>query len=451
MSELDRLILVTEKSISINNDFIKEIEHPKLFLSALKELKDLVGNDTIKDSIATQIMHLLSMKNVKKDINAAPVMLNTMLYGPPGTGKTAIATKLAKIWYAMGFIHGEKANTTTSYLYSLVNAEYFTLYAYVLFYICYVIYKAFKDIDISESTFRYSLILGAIIILIIIGVIWYTNSNYYNNVNNGLVKDTDIITIVSREDFVDKYLGGTDKKTKDLLQANTGKVLFIDEAYSLYNSSHDPYGMEAITTMNRYLSEHPDKLFVIMAGYKDLIQDGIFTAQPGLPSRFMWQFECDGYNAKELYHIFLVMVKKDGWSFNPKQKKALYDLFSKNKTIFKAYGRDIQRLLFFSQLEYSKNKISNDDIKELELTIDMVEKGLTTLVRNNINKDDKPTHNMKDLFDLFDTTRTKEVDSFLPDSSVLVEDLDDEESLEEPMSEDDEIIEKESEGVKDMR
>ena len=51
-------------------------------------------------------------------------------------------------------------------------------------------------------------------------------------------------------------------------------MLFVDEAYSLYNGSNfspDMYGMECLTTINLYMSENPTKVIVIFAGYKDLL------------------------------------------------------------------------------------------------------------------------------------------------------------------------------------
>ena len=226
-----------------------------------------------------------------------------------------------------------------------------------------------------------------IIAVLIMMVIYINNRNYANKVNSEAIKDSDIITIVSREDFIDKYLGGTDKKTKGLLIANMGKVLFIDEAYSLYNGDHDPYGMEALTTLNRFLSENSDSIFVIMAGYKDLIRDKIFTNQPGLKSRFMWHFQCNGYNEDELYRIFLLMLKKEGWKLVKGHKPQLRELITSNIIHFKAFARDIQRLMFFSQLEYSESFTLNNNLNNKELTIDMIERAMTIFIDNDIDSE----------------------------------------------------------------
>ncbi len=407
MAELDRLIDITEKAIHSKSQFIEDIKYPHMFLTSLKEMRDVIGMEDIKNSISNQILHLLSIKNIKKDINSPPPMLNTVLYGNAGIGKSLIGTKLAKIWYAMGFIHGAKssAEEAASMMTTFGSWLQDPMMIYIIVLCCILIYRVFEFIYSSIKKTAYGkyapyIFLAGLTMIIGISIIIYIKNNlaFKKKLEEGIVKDSDVITIVSREDFINKYLGGTDKQTKALLQANTGKVLFIDEAYSLCNGEHDPYGMEALTTLNRYLSEHPERLFVIMAGYKDLIKENIFDAQPGLPSRFMWHFECSSYSASELCQIFLLKVKKDGWSFRKKDLSQLETLFEKNIDVFTAYGRDVQRLLFFSQLEFSKMNITmGEQHKSVKLNIECVTRGLETLVKNNKDdsKDKKPKKNTR--------------------------------------------------------
>jgi hypothetical protein len=181
---------------------------------------------------------------------------------------------------------------------------------------------------------------------------------------------------------------------------NSGKVLFIDEGYSLYNGDNDPYGMEALTTLNRYLSENPDKIIVIMAGYKDLIRDKLFTVQPGLRSRFLWQFECNGYNSQELYDIFLSMLKKESWTIAESDKTLLYDLISSNISNFKAFGRDIQRLIFFSQLECCESFVMNETKNPRELTINHINRAINRLYQNDIGEENNVKYQPNTIKDL---------------------------------------------------
>ena len=55
-----------------------------------------------------------------------------------------------------------------------------------------------------------------------------------------------------------------------LLKNHWVVVLFIDEAYALGNSEkRDIFAKECIDTLCEALSDHKDKLMVIIAGYKE--------------------------------------------------------------------------------------------------------------------------------------------------------------------------------------
>ncbi len=176
----------------------------------------------------------------------------------------------------------------------------------------------------------------------------------------GQINDRDLIRVVSRQDFVAEYLGQTATKTKALLYANLGKVLFIDEAYSLYNGERDQFGIEALTTLNLFMSENPDGIAVIFAGYKELMKYGVFRVQPGLPRRFMWHFECTGYDGEQLADIFYRQVYQDGWGIRKSDYQAIRKLMCDNSDMFKSYGGDTERLLFYSQLEASRTNMMSD-------------------------------------------------------------------------------------------
>jgi hypothetical protein len=111
MTELSRLIARLQRGIARNASYIKTIRHPQLLVISLQELNDLIGNDKVKDSVSTQVSHLIMMKRralENSTIKEDEVMLNTVLYGPPGVGKTLVGTKLAKIWYSLGYLDGSR-------------------------------------------------------------------------------------------------------------------------------------------------------------------------------------------------------------------------------------------------------------------------------------------------------------------------------------------------------
>lgn len=170
----------------------------------------------------------------------------------------------------------------------------------------------------------------------------------------------DSIKIVSRPDFVGLYLGHTADRTKTLLTntMNDGKVLFIDEAYSLINDTKDSFGHESLDEINRFMSENPG-LIIIFAGYKDRIENTIFKAQSGLKRRITWSFEITKYSGDMLSTIFKQQLANEKWVYDGDEKE-LNKFFEENLSHFEAFGGDCQRLVFYCKLTYSELKFDFD-------------------------------------------------------------------------------------------
>lgn len=103
------------------------------------------------------------------------------------------------------------------------------------------------------------------------------------------------------------YIGHAQQAVNRLFHENRGKVIFIDEIYSLYNPSagqNDQYGREAIDTLVRNLTaeEYQDTV-VIVAGYKREV-DRFMEANPGLASRIPGEIQFPNYSADECVEIF---------------------------------------------------------------------------------------------------------------------------------------------------
>ena len=107
------------------------------------------------------------------------------------------------------------------------------------------------------------------------------------------------------------------------------------------------------------LSENPDKIVVIFAGYKDQMNSSIFAAQPGLKRRCMWQFECEEYSGEELAEIFFIQAKDDGWNITDSDKIKIKRLIMRNESVFTSFGGDTQRLLYLSSLEESRSNLTS--------------------------------------------------------------------------------------------
>lgn len=121
---------------------------------------------------------------------------------------------------------------------------------------------------------------------------------------------------VSQEDLVSPNIGETPQKTRRVLESALGGVLFIDEAYSLYQESGGGgYGPQAVDTILKFMEDHRSDIMVIFAGYTDKMQD-FLNMNPGLRSRATNTFEFEDYTPDEIARIGLSMLADDGWSVN---------------------------------------------------------------------------------------------------------------------------------------
>lgn len=114
---------------------------------------------------------------------------------------------------------------------------------------------------------------------------------------------------VDRGGLVAGYVGQTATKTKEVLDAAMGGILFIDEAYTLASEDDKGFGQEAIDTILKTMEDNRDDLCVIVAGYDDLMENFI-NSNPGLRSRFTRYIHFDDYKPSELMEIFMQSVNK---------------------------------------------------------------------------------------------------------------------------------------------
>jgi hypothetical protein len=413
MKDLDNLIYKLKKDIVKKSPYIKTIRNPALLVKSLIELNELIGNEKIKESIVLQISHIIinkqkSLYHQKKD----DVMLNTVLAGPPGCGKTLIGTKLAKIWYALGYLNQPSRQTSLPipevFKHHQNEDTSFVIILGILFLIwifgmTYNFYSNYGGL--------FTVLLVIVLIAVLFGIMFTMNQedkpikDHIKQVyHQPKINEDDMITVVSRAQFVAKFVGHSAQQTNKLLYDNIGKVLFVDEAYSLLQSMDDSFGMEALTSLNLFMSQHPNDIIIIFAGYQDLLEAGPFAAQPGLKRRFMWQFDCEGYNNQELFDILKLKLKKD-WILE--DEIAVRQLFDKYDGVFTAFGGDIEKMLFFASLEHSRDFINNDNLKLNILTTNQIERAILKLKENNVsrNENDSYENPMANLMNMFRSRR----------------------------------------------
>ena len=118
-------------------------------------------------------------------------------------------------------------------------------------------------------------------------------------------------------------MGETPKIVNNMCDKAMGGILFVDEAYTL-SDGNDTYGKEAIDTLMKRMEDDRGKFVVIVAGYKDKM-DEFMATNPGLASRFSHRLHIDDYNEDELLEIFKKMAAKDAYKLAPEAELKLME------------------------------------------------------------------------------------------------------------------------------
>ena len=123
---------------------------------------------------------------------------------------------------------------------------------------------------------------------------------------------TDKVVEASRGDLVGNHEGESIKKTREVIEAADGGVLFIDEAYEIVQARNsgqvDPFGTEAMTELMREMENRRDTMIVIMAGY-EADMNRLLATNEGLVSRFPRRINFYSYTPEEIGEIAVKMAK----------------------------------------------------------------------------------------------------------------------------------------------
>ena len=147
----------------------------------------------------------------------------------------------------------------------------------------------------------------------------------------GLVEENKMIE-TDRDGLVGDVIGGTEKKTRAILDSARGKTLFIDEAYTLYKEdSERDFGRIAIDLLLKDIEDHRGEYCVILAGYKDLMDNMITKANKGFASRFNIKIEIPDYSNEELLDVLIKMAEADSYYIDEKAKNMIFERIEREK------------------------------------------------------------------------------------------------------------------------
>ena len=157
---------------------------------------------------------------------------------------------------------------------------------------------------------------------------------------------------ITSKDLIAEYVGQTAIKTAELLKADKGGVIFIDEAYALAAPAQQ-YAQEALVEIIKEL-EKKETIF-IFAGYKDEMKK-FMELNPGLTSRIGYYLEYPDYKVEELYQIFESKTSAMGFKIDENLKSKIISTLNnaKEQTHF-GNGRYIDKLINKIILEHAIN------------------------------------------------------------------------------------------------
>lgn len=185
----------------------------------------------------------------------------------------------------------------------------------------------------------------------------------------GLLKEIGIITTgkfieVGRADLVAQYVGQTAPMVQNVFQRAKGGVLFIDEAYSLFEEGRGGFGDEAINMIVQEMENNRKDTIVIFAGYP-YEMDEFFLRNPGLRSRVPFRVNFEDYNVEEMLDICKLEAFKKGFLTDDMADKKIMEICEKsieNKN--NGNGRFCRNLIETGVLNFAFRNYGDLDVNE---------------------------------------------------------------------------------------
>ena len=380
----DKYPLSDTKKYNINMSAIHAIREP------LQDLSNMIGMDTIKQTIVDQILYYLQELHIPEDKNTSAAKANAATAKTTNTEETPKMpfNEVNNIFnpFASPFTASASASASTAPV-TNPKFDFKTLNQCISENMKKGQSPEDNGSSPTKGDFMHTVIYGPpgsgkTEVAKIIGRI-FSNLGILNK---------KIFKKVSRNDLVAGYLGQTAIKTKDMIKASLGGVLFIDEAYSLGNSEkRDSFAKECVDTLCEALSEHKHNWMVIIAGYEKELNDCFFALNEGLNSRFTWRFKLDGYKPGELKSIYEKQVRDYGWTIAAATATETVpeSWFASRMEYFTTYGRDMETLFTKTKIAHSRRVFCLPVSEKKIVTFPDLENGFKLFIENPEVKDRK--------------------------------------------------------------
>ena len=179
------------------------------------------------------------------------------------------------------------------------------------------------------------------------------------------------------------YSGQTSIKTKAILRNAKNKVLFIDEAYSLYDGFQGGFGKEALDVILKEMEDNKNELIIIFAGYQEEMQD-LINMNEGLKSRINRYIQFENYTPSEECEILMKFLNNKSLLITQEALEKCMLVF-KNATLKRNFsnGRFARNLLEKVEEEHAfnvrkiKDTVRRDTIEIEDITDEIIKELLT--------------------------------------------------------------------------
>lgn len=176
----------------------------------------------------------------------------------------------------------------------------------------------------------------------------------------GILESNELVE-VGRADLVAGYVGQTAERVKSVFKRAKGRLLFVDEAYSLVEDTARQFADEAINTIVQEMENNRMDTIVIFAGYPDRM-DEFISRNPGLRSRIPFRISFADYSKAEMMQIAELEAKQRGFSISEEgleEVSSICEIAAQRPDM--GNGRFCRNLVESAILSYASRVYGEDD------------------------------------------------------------------------------------------
>jgi|GEM_PF-3261202 len=143
------------------------------------------------------------------------------------------------------------------------------------------------------------------------------------------------VVSVSAKDLIAGYVGQTAIKTGKLLEKAKDGVLFIDEAYKLFDGNGAEFASESVAELIVAMENQRSDLVVVFAGYPEPMKR-LLKSNEGIPRRIKHYVTCEDYSVPDLMKIRDSLLNIDGHVMEDGAAQLFEKITKENKEVVEA-------------------------------------------------------------------------------------------------------------------